>query len=107
MTWSNKPLDLTTGNRSVAVQVFQIPSMFTANIALEKTTTSQAVKNDASKSETAVDGKTWPFNFYTRFGNWPPWLMIDFGETMTIVKILLVHSYLKENMNKIVMAIGM
>ena len=81
--------------------------MFTANIALEKTTTSQAVKNGPSNSEAAVDGKTWGFNFYTRFGNWPPWLMIDFGETMTIVKILLVHNYVREKMNKIVMTIGM
>ena len=81
--------------------------MFTANIALEKTTTSQAVINDASKSEIAVDGKTWPFNFYTRFGNWPPWLMIDFGETMVIAKILLVNNYMRKNIDKIVITIGM
>lgn len=91
----------------MASQVFQILSMFTANIALEKTTTSQTVKSDACRSEFAVDGKTWSHNFFTKLGSWPPWLMIDFGETMVIAKILLVHNYLREKLDKIVMTIGM
>jgi hypothetical protein len=54
---------------------------------------------------TAVDGKCGNM-FYTKYGVWPAWLMIDFGEIMTIVKIFIFRPN-NSGMTRIVMTIGM
>jgi hypothetical protein len=72
---------------------------------LGKITTGALPADSRYGSEKAVDGKCGN-KFITKYGVWPAWLMIDFGEIMTIVKIFIFHSD-NSGITRIVMTIGM
>ncbi len=86
---------------------FKLLSLFTANIAFSKTTTSQTPDRSGREPENVVDGRVSGHIYYSKPLMWPAWLMIDFGETMAIVKIFVVHNYLNEVMSRIGITIGM
>ena len=80
-------------------------STFPANVAFGKTTSCSSryqVKTDSAK---AVDGTTSRFN--SKDGVLPNWWMIDFAESIPIVKIYLVHNHMSHRLDKMIITIGM
>ena len=77
----------------------------TTNVAFGKTTSYSSRNKVAAGSDKSVDGtiKFWNSRSASSF---PHWCMIDFGETIPIVKLFLMHTHQPGNLDKMIVTIG-
>ena len=78
--------------------------LFQANVAFGKTSSYSSRNKVAAGSDKAVDGTIKFFN--SKSGYFPHWLMIDFGETIPIVKVFFMHAHQPKNLDKMIVTIG-
>ena len=77
---------------------------FQANFAFGKTTSHSSRYQVKTGSDKAVDGTT--KHFLSQSGYFPHWCMIDFGETIPVVKIFLMYTHRPDRLDKMIVTIG-